>query len=181
MTGSVQSRTLVEYTWTHGAKQRRRLLVTTIPITPSEQKFLLVRLCDVSGTAEAIVHHPRGHRHISPWDRHQAVSKILGMVDALRRHPEVLMVLGDLAVAIVREAFEGNPYFARMASDDPRLCAAAIRQVDALHLKVSQTLGIRIGPVPLGQGRSRRRGGQHGIVSPTPGVQLVAGGLGRSG
>jgi hypothetical protein len=131
-----------------------------IPLSRAERLFLLCRLRDIVGTAEAILHHPAHGSHVTPWVRPQVVSRVAEFRQALRDGAESLVVIGGLSEAILAEAIHGNPYFAAMSDWDPRLCPEAIRQADALRLKISRAIRHPVGPVPLGAGRVRRTAGQ---------------------
>jgi hypothetical protein len=147
---------------TPAAPARRTARVTVpimLPLDHADRQFLLCRLADIGATAEAIVHNPPPLQIAPPWPRKQVVVHIEGVVHALRNGCAELRIIGKLGARVITEAIEGNPYFARMADDDPRLCAAAIRRADALRLRIARAIGTPIGPVPLGSGRQRGGGG----------------------
>jgi hypothetical protein len=126
-----------------------------VAVSPAECKFLLARLADVSATAEAIVHHPRPGHHISSWDRHHVVEKLIAIVRVLRTPPANLFIVTPLERLIFVEAIENNPYFAAMHDSDPRLSVGAVRQAEALRQRLATALGQPIARVPLGRGRTR--------------------------
>ncbi len=134
-------------------RNSRLNFAVVIPLDAAERTFLLCRLADITSTAEAILHPVRPGVHLPPWGRHQLVEKIAVIVKKLRTPEYPFLVVGAAQKAILAEAIEGNPYFARMVDDDPRLCASAIRRADLLRLKLVRLLGLQIGPVPLGRKR----------------------------
>jgi hypothetical protein len=127
----------------------------TLAISNAERLFILHRIKDVAGTAEAVVHSPAADEYVSPWTRQQAVSRILAMVQALRKEVPVLLVISNLDKAILVNAIEANPYFADMHDADPRLTVDAVRQANTLRERLARALGVSIKRVPLGAGRTR--------------------------
>jgi hypothetical protein len=125
-----------------------------LPLSLTQRRFLLYRLADLTATAEAILHRKAPAGSAPRWSREQVLGKTAGLVAALRTAPNVF-ILGDIDKAIVIEGIEGNRYFAQMADDDPRLCAAGIAQADALRLILQTKLKQPIRPVPLGRPRLR--------------------------
>lgn len=125
-----------------------------IPLTPAEAMFLLYRLADLTAVAEAIAHHPAPGKMVSPWSREQIIRRAIAIVKVLRRG-QPLWVLTPLDTALIVQGIEGNPYFARMADDDPRLTPTAARAANALREKVQKALGRPVGRVPLGGERRR--------------------------
>ena len=138
-------------------RPRRGTVQATVPLTPAERAFLLVRLADMRATTEAILHHPAGNLHVCPWSRRQILDAVLSWVDILRYTDRPALIGGGVRNAVLVEAIEGNPYFVRMSDGDPRFNAGAIKRADALRLKLIRAIGQHIGPVPLGAGRKRRR------------------------
>lgn len=126
-----------------------------LPISAAECLFLLYRVADVTATAEAIVHHPDESKHISPWSRQQVVVRVVELVRHLREKPARLYLISRLDKAIIINAIEANPYFARMADGDPRLTVDAIRMAEHFRSRLQTALGQQVRRVPLGKGRSR--------------------------
>jgi hypothetical protein len=125
----------------------------SIPVSPTERAFLLAGLAHISATADAILHGTPFDGYRAPWGRAEIVQRLRDLVADLRRH-DVLRVTNELQRRALREAIEGNPYFALMAHDDPRLCPAAITLANALRVRLARVLGIKIAPVPLGTRRT---------------------------
>jgi|SRR5579864_548541 len=136
---------------------RRRAVMTTIFLTRPERLFLMCRLAEVSAVAERVTHQLEPGAMRAPWGRRQVVMAIHDLIGLLRRN-ELLHVGNGAGIRrrLLREAIEGNPYFVRMADDDPRLCPDAIGMADALRVKLMRSLGMMIGPVPIGRDRRRR-------------------------
>lgn len=127
----------------------------TIPLDGAACRFLLVRLADVTATTEAIIHHPSPGQMISPWSRSSVVGHVRRWVDILRALPPHVLVISLIDRAIVVQAIEGNPYFARMADDDPRLTIEAVRAANAVRERFRAALRMPIGRISLGSGRRR--------------------------
>ncbi len=126
-----------------------------IPLTETERRFLLFRIADITATAEAILHHPEPGAHIAPYTREGVTRHVVGMRNALRRDDRELLLSTPLSKAVLIQAIENNPYFAQMHDTDPRLTVAAVRQAEALRMKVAGLLNRKIAKVPLGEGRKR--------------------------
>ena len=122
--------------------------LVAIPLSEPERAFLLLRLADISATANAMLHGEQEGEYRPLWGRREVVSRLRDLVSDLRRH-EVLKVTNAVQRRALREAIEGNPYFARMGDDDPRLFPAAIARANALRIRLARALEIRIGPVPV--------------------------------
>lgn len=126
-----------------------------IPLTGTERRFLLFRVADITAITEAILHHPEPGAHLTSHTRESVIRHVIGMRNTLRRDDRELLMSTPLDKRLVVDAIENNPYFAQMHDTDPRLTVAAVRQANALRLKVAGLLGLRIAKVPLGQGRKR--------------------------
>jgi hypothetical protein len=128
----------------------------TLPLDPAERAFLLHRLRDIAATTEAITHHKMWGREGFRWERGQVTEHVADLVAILRGDPNrPLLIFGTLSRLILVEAIEGNTYFSAMFDEDPRLCPRAIGLADALRVKLVNTLGRKIAPVPLGRDRRR--------------------------
>jgi hypothetical protein len=136
----------------HRARHASRPVV--IPLSDPERQFLLYRLCDRTGTTDAVLHNVALGLIRSNWERDQVLHRLSEVINALRRGLSVIMV-SPIDKALIVEAIQGNPYFAQMRDTDPRLTVSALRQADALRQRVSTALDQPIKRVPLGAGRSR--------------------------
>jgi hypothetical protein len=125
-----------------------------LQLSSAEAMFLLCRVANISRASEAILHHPAAHEHRSAWSRSQVVERVTTMNRYLRQNPNRIFLITRLDREIIVDAVEHSPYFAEMDDRDPRLTVDAVRQADALRVRLSHLLRQPIAKVPLGTGRS---------------------------
>ena len=137
-------------------RHRRAPVPIVFTMTTPERMFMLYRLADRAAMADRILHtHPVSAGSIARvWSRDQVLDRLDAIIDVLRRG-QSLIIVSRLDRLLAIEAIEGNPYFAQMRSDDPRLTVAAVRAANALRCRLSAALGKRIGQINLGPGRKR--------------------------